>query len=94
MENEFLTQEKFKTHLFLAPRFFLDEFTPLSNPKRKIYGIYLSLLNLERQEFNKKRWLLGILPENGMLVSDIYFSCASLFRLYSGWPFFFSSRVA
>jgi hypothetical protein len=61
------SSDQFKEHLILAPRLFLDEFTPYSNPKRKVYGIYLSLLNLPRTEFNQFRRLLGILPEGGML---------------------------
>jgi hypothetical protein len=43
----------------------LDEFTPYNDSKRKIYGIYLSLLNLSKDRFNLSRKLLGVVPENG-----------------------------
>jgi hypothetical protein len=70
-----LISEEFSAFLeedykFLAVRVFLDEFAPYANPKRKIYGIYVTLLNLLEERFNKSRKLLGIVPENGILFNN------------------------
>ncbi len=64
LQNEFEIYIS-RGHKFLAPRIFIDEFTPYADSKIKIYGIYCSLLNMERKEFNAKRRLLGVVPPGG-----------------------------
>ena len=63
-------------HKLLLPRIFLDEFQHCGDSKRKVYGLYYTLLNFAKKEYNVKRYLIGIVPESGLFFSESCHSCS------------------